>query len=497
MSGITQAVSSVSGQDPARKKIRLALCAVGQGIRTSLRNLIILITSGGLLFQALPARAQMTASAPPAAEPGQSAALTLPLAVDIALRSNPLVRATTSGREMAEAQASEARAGRLPFLQFNETFTRSNNPVFVFGSLLEQGRFGPENFDPGLLNNPDPLNNFRSSITFRMPVFDQRQSETRINQAEIGRSLADAEKLLIEQKIRFEVLRAYYGLMVAHAKKDVADEAVRLAETDVKRINDLFDTGMVVESDLLAVEVQLAEFRQQQIQAEGDIITARATLNTALGISIDTPQKIAGELVEKTFQTESQEELIRLALRNRPEFARARLSVEAAHERARGARGEFLPRVDVFGGFGVSSKSLTGASSDYTFGTSITFNILDAGRSARLKQAQAAESMAAAEEEHLANQIRLEAVRAYQQYVSARERVNVAARVVDQAREALRIVQDRYQAGLTTITEVLRAETTFVRARTMLSAARYDHYVGYAAVLLASGRLTGVEPFVS
>jgi outer membrane protein TolC len=58
-------------------------------------------------------------------------------------------------------------------------------------------------------------------------------------------------------------------------------------------------------------------------------------------------------------------------------------------------------------------------------------------------------------------------------------------------------VQDRYQAGLTTITEVLRAETTFVRARMSLLAARYDHYIGYANVLLVTGRLTAVDEFVS
>src|SRR5215475_4372784 len=68
-------------------------------------------------------------------------ALTLPLAVEIALRTNPLMRATASGREIADAQAREAKAGRFPLIQLSETRINSSNPVFVFGSLLEQGRF--------------------------------------------------------------------------------------------------------------------------------------------------------------------------------------------------------------------------------------------------------------------------------------------------------------------------------------------------------------------
>jgi outer membrane protein TolC len=423
--------------------------------------------------------------------------LTLPLAIDMALKTNPLLRATTSGQEMAAAQVEEARASRWPSVQLSETFARSNNPVFVFGSLLEQGRFGPQNFDPRFLNNPDPLNNARASLTFRLPLFDQKQSDTRLSQARIGQQQADLEKQLAEQQVRFEVLRAFYGVLVAEARQEVADEAVKLAESDVKRIGDMFDTGMVVQSDLLAAQVQLAEFRQQQIQAAGDIVTAKAALNTALGIAIDTPQEVAGLLVEKRFAVESQDELIRAAITNRPEFARARFRLSSSKERVRGARAEYWPRLDLFGNVGVSAGNFSTASSDYTIGASLTFNLFDAGRAARIRQAVAAEAVASAEQEQLANQIRFEVVRAYQQYVSARERVTVATRVVEQAKEALRIVQDRYQAGLTTITEALRAETTFVRARMMLLAARYDHYTGYAAVLLATGRLTDVQPFVS
>ena len=73
------------------------------------------------------------------------------------------------------------------------------------------------------------------------------------------------------------------------------------AETDVGQIRDRFETGLVVQSDLLAAEVQLAEFRQQEVQAAGDLVTAYAFLNTALGLPVQTPQKVTNPPVEKTF----------------------------------------------------------------------------------------------------------------------------------------------------------------------------------------------------
>ena len=77
------------------------------------------------------------------------------------------------------------------------------------------------------------------------------------------------------------------------------------------------------------------------------------------------------------------------------------------------------------------------------------------------------------------------------------ERLKVAAQTVAQAQEALRIVQDRYREGLTTITEVLRAETAFLRTRLNSASSRYDYYIGYARVLMATGRLMDVTAFGS
>lgn len=463
------------------------------------KSLALMLATAFICIQVIgtPTRAQFVESKRPTLESAQAQGLTLPLAVEIALRTNPMMRATQSGREMADAQVIEARSGRLPLMEFSENLARSNNPVFVFGSLLEQGRFGPKNFDPNFLNNPDSLTNLRTSITFRLPLFDQRQASSRIKQARIGQQQADKQTELVQQQVRFEVLRAYYGLLVARANKEVSDDAIRMAEANVAQIKERFNAGMVVQSDLLAAEVQLAEYRQQEIQADGEITIAEAALNTALGISVDTPQQVAGELAEKNFAVADQQELIRQAIANRPEFANAGLTLKAAEERVRAVRSESLPRLDLFGTVGLSTHGVTKGSSDYTVGASLTFNIFDAGRKARLDQARIAEDLAATEQESLANRIRFEVIRAYRQYVSARERVAVAARSTEQAEEALRIIQVRYREGLTTITEMLRAETALVRARLSLTSARYDHYVGFASVLLATGRLTDVQPFAS
>jgi outer membrane protein len=427
---------------------------------------------------------------------GSGEPLSLSQAVEIALIRNPLTKATAAGRELADAQLAGARANRWPLLQASESVTTSNNPVFVFGSLLEQGRFGANNFLLSSLNNPDALTNFRAGLSVRVPVFDQRQTSARIDVARLGQQQADQRAELVAQQIRFAVLQSYYGVLLAQSRVVVADEAIQIATADLKRIRERFETGLVVRSDLLAAEVQLSEFRQQKIEASGEVAIAQAALNTALGLPVDSSHTITDQLSERTFFIETPEELTRRALQNRPEYARAVLGVQMNTRQVRGARDEVLPRVDAFAGVGASGRSPVTGSSDYAVGAAVTLNVFDVGRKARINQARATAAIAVAEQQQLANQISFEVVRSYQQFVSARERLLVVAQTTAQASEALRIVRDRYHEGVTTITEVLRAELALVRARTDVLTARHDHYVAYANVLLATGRLKDVRSFV-
>jgi outer membrane protein TolC len=255
--------------------------------------------------------------------------------------------------------------GFAPLVQLSDTWINGNNPVFVFGSLLEQGRFAQRNFDLRSLNNPDPLTNFRFGVTIKLPLFDGRQTSTRVAVAKLNQKQADAHTDQVAQRVRFEALKAYYGILLAQMKKEVADEAVKLAEADVGRSRDRVETGATVSSDLLSAEAQLAEFRQRQIQAAGEIVIARAALNTALGLPVDAPQNVSGRLVTKIFNVAGQDELMRTALERRPDYSRAALAGESRREQLKGARGEFLPRVDVFANAGASRNDWADGSDAY------------------------------------------------------------------------------------------------------------------------------------
>ena len=67
----------------------------------------------------------------------------------------------------------------MPKVNYSESWTRSDNPVFVFSSLLTQHQFGEQNFQIGPLNRPDFLNNFQSQVTRRSAALRRRPNQAR------------------------------------------------------------------------------------------------------------------------------------------------------------------------------------------------------------------------------------------------------------------------------------------------------------------------------
>ncbi|MCD9185020.1 MAG: TolC family protein [Pyrinomonadaceae bacterium] len=421
--------------------------------------------------------------------------LTLERAVETVIQNNPQTRMSDAGIKLAEAKIAEVKTGKSPFVNFTQTAIRSNNPVFVFGSLLEQGRFGASDFALNALNHPGGLNNFRSVVSIQKTLFDQKQTSSRITQANIVKNQAELNAEFTRQNLRFAVIKQFYGTILAQEQVKVSTDALKAVEANRKKAKDLAEVGMTTEADYLAAEVEYANTEQQKLEAESNLIVSLSTLNILLGSKPEIDYEFNANLQERYFQVEDQENLLRLAFENRADFQKAILAVQNSAEQTKALKNTKLPRVDTFAKYGYSSPYIVNGSADYTVGVSLNYTLYDAGRKARIEQTTSAEMIAEAEKENLANQIRLEVIKSYQNYQTSRAKIQVSIKSIKQAEEALRIIQDRYKFGVSTITEVLRAENALVRARQNLLSARHDYYVAFASILLATGRLTDVRAF--
>jgi len=418
--------------------------------------------------------------------------LTLRQAFDLALRSNPLLAAADAGEKEAEARIHQARSGYLPRLQFSESVQRGNNPVFVFSSLLTQHQFSDANFAIGSLNRPDAMNNYQSQLTVEQVVFDAQQTSRSVEAASFTRQIVGEDTRRSRSDIILSVLRAYFGVALAEKNLDVARQSVDSARADLERADLIYQSGRSTQADVLALRVHRAAMQEQQIRASNDLAVARAALNDALGVNLDrtfdltTPLESGAGAPEGTL-----EEYRRLAAADRPEMRQAELVQRLARTQQQIAGAAYWPQVAFQGMVEADRQNYfnKGAANWFTAVT-LRWNLWNGGETkARVEQARVAESRADALRKHADSAIYLEVRKAYLDLSAAAQRVEVASAAAAEAEEAHRIIQNRHQAGLITVTELLRSEVALATARTRRLAAVYDHRVAAAALEHAAGTL--------
>lgn len=424
---------------------------------------------------------------------GQS--LSLHDAVAQTLERNPAIVAAEARERMAEAREAEARAGRFPRVDVTESVTRGNNPVFVFGSLLEQGEFAARHFDPAFLNAPDALTNFRAALTARVAIFDRFLTANAVRRSRNGVGRAGIELEEVRQRMRAETIARFYGVAVAEERLRLANEMVRMAEADARATRDRFDQGLLVESEPLAADVHVADLKKRLVAADGDLAIARAALATLLQRPLHETIAIGGTLPILPIDPLPLDAAVAHAIANRAPVKLATSAKSDAQLRLAAERSGVLPRVDAFGTFGASGGTFGSRNADHTAGVVVSLELFDRARPARVAAARAESEAVSAGETIARDAVTMESIAAWHRLRVAGETASVAAAAVEQAESAARIVRDRYEQGLTTITEHLRAQTTLVSSRFDLLAARYETTVAHAELLRATGDLHDVESF--
>ena len=419
--------------------------------------------------------------------------LTLRQAVESALESNPLVTAATAGEQEAKARIKQARSGYMPHVQLSESLQRSNNPVLVFSSLLTQHQLGEGNLALGPLNRPDALNNYQTRITVEQTIFDFGQTGREVEAARLTSEVAGEDRRRVDSDVILSVVRNYFSVALAEKNLEVARQSIESVQADLERAQSIYRSGRSTQADVLAVRVHLAAVREREIHASNDLAVARATLNDALGVSLDRTFRLTTPLEYSATATDfTLEQYRRLASEKRPEMRQAELAQHLAQTQERIAGSAYWPQVAFQGTVEANRQNFYGkGGANWSTAVTLRWNLWNGGETkARVEQARFAESRAAALRKRADLAIQLDVQRASLNLIAAEQRITVASAAAAEAEEAHRIIQNRHQAGLITITELLRSETALADTRTRRMAAIYDQRVAAAALEYAAGTLT-------
>lgn len=293
-----------------------------------------------------------------------------------------------------------------------------------------------------------------------------------------------------------QVRIGFYSVLLAREKIVVQEKNVQLLQEQLKTTTDRYNAGTVSSFEKLRAEVAVANAKVPLITARNDFVLAVEALRQALGFATKGKElrripKFMGALEFKPVTLDLQA-AFDSAHANRPDLLRLAKLAASREESITAARANFYPTVSAFGGWQLrkgTGSAFSDSKDGWLVGVQSQWNIFDgratAGRVAQARSTLEQSRLALTEAELNAE---VEVRRAYSQWEQATELAEASQKVVEQAEEAVRLADARYNAGTTTQLDVLQAQTDLTTSRTNRVQAYYAYNVAIATLRRATGQ---------
>jgi len=426
--------------------------------------------------------------------PGWAAAdpekMTLARALQIASDQNPRLAAGRSHAEAAAARAAGASRSLWPRAALATDWSRSNDPVRVFGEKLDRGEFGVDDFSIDRLNHPAATSHLTTVLSIEAPLdLFGKSSADREASAAAARA-AEALAGETREDVRFEVVRAWHEAVLARRAVGAAERAVRWALEREREAESRVDEGAALRADLFRARARRRALESELASRRGDLGTSVAVLTHAVG----SPDHSSVEPAESE-DVANPEATPQLPLLNWQERARRNRPIlhaasEHSNEVAWKERSESLsqlPALGLLGRYQDDRRGFSGGERSGTVAATVRWNLFDPSRAPRSSSASAETRAAREDQRETENLSRLQIETAWQRSRSARERRAAAAGGAEEGREALRVIHERRLAGMATLTDELETEAASFAAE--LEEIRADTEIAIADAALS--RLAG------
>lgn len=406
-------------------------------------------------------------------------AYTLPQVIEFALKNEP--RLTGLGKDIkAAGYAIDAAKGeRWPKVDLGASITRYRYPTATspIAGSPQNGAF--PDFDKDI---------YDAGVSLKIPVYRGGRLVKNVEIAEISRTVAERAFHQGSQELVFNLTSVYYKILELEALLTAQDQMVKQLEEHRRVADQLVKAGTAAQVELMKTDVELAHSRQQALTTRNAIAATYALLRSLMGVDDSSPQfAIAGEApVGKKYPHEN--EGMKLALLQRPEYQKAKARSELQQARLELTSGKRLPSLDVIGEFIEKAGDSFSFKDNWNIGLRLSFPLFDGGTTRAEINKGTAEFERSQEELRAVRLLIVREVKeAFLSVADAESRVVVSKEAIGSAEENLRVEQLKYEAGEGTTKEVIDAQTALLRAKTDWHQASYDLLTSQAALEKALG----------
>ena len=406
--------------------------------------------------------------------------ITLADCINTALENNPMMRIARENIDKSKAIIDEATSLGMPKLTIQGVYTRVDQvPVADFnGNSIKLGTQDSKIAD--------------LVLTQPIDIFSLVKTGRRV--AKLSKSSAQYDLDQATNDVTLETKTAFFSVLRAQAFQKVQEDTVAQLEAHLKDAQLHYDAGTIARFDVLRAETELANARQGLIAGQNGVELAKSALNNVMGRPVATlidlvePESPGSPKIELAACTDA-------ASRSRPEVLRANTQVRMADETRKLAVLSGRPRFNLLWDYNrnFDATIFNPRPSSWRALVTTSISVFDGGMTkATVDQASSDADNARSLQQQVTQAVTLDTQQAYLNVNESRNRIQVAETALDQAREAMRLAQVRYQGEVSTQLEVLDARAALTQAETNHVNAKFDYQLALAELERAVG---GKEQF--
>lgn len=389
----------------------------------------------------------------------------------IALSQHPMIVAAQQGVLEAQERVAVRRGAKLPQVAFRTEVQRYD--------------WLPPNKEKLLGGGSSDV---YSAMTLSTLLFSSGRAEADIDSASAVMYATMEDLRRARQDVALSVARAYYNSLRAEAVLNARTEAVTQMEQHLKVAQRKYDIGKAAKLDVLRAEVQLADVTQAKLLAANQLDITRLELANAMGLESDSPQVIPLPDEQPSPPLTDSGAYLDEALKINPAYLKSVLLTKSAESEVRSAKADSGPELSLIGSYNREGKDVPDIE-NWNVGLAVSMPIYTGGITrARVSEAKAVVQQSKANTDLTRQRITLGVRSASLSTQDAANRLTATRKSVEQAREALRVAQEKYDAGLGSSTEVLDTQVALTQAETNYAQALYDGKIAAVQLDYAIGR---------
>lgn len=418
----------------------------------------------------------------------QKRVLTLKEAIDLSVQNNKQLRINAARIKEATAATKEAEERKLPDVTVSGSYMRLNSAHVDIAKSGSSSGGSSSNTAGG---TPNVSQAMYGIVNASLPIYTGGKINYGIESAKY---LEQATKLDADNerdKVVINTLEAYDNLYKARSAVDLVRQSVEDAKQRVKQFADLEKNGLMARNDFLKAQLQESNTELALLDAENSWQLANINMNLILGIPEVTELVTDSSSWQPTVSIKDVEQYVQLGLQNRKDLAALEYRRKAANTGIKATQAEKLPSIALTGGYiALDVPGVLDVYNAFNLGVGVQYSLSSLWKNkSKVEQAKAREETVVANEAMLTDAIRLQIYQAYQNYLSQNKKIDVYSLAVAQAEENYKIVTNKYNNGLATVTDLLDADVAQLQARLNLANAKSDASVSYNKLLQTAGVL--------